>query len=165
MPQKELNQARYCKMCSSEHEYFGELCPQCGLCFKLCVRADDKCKWFDPPSYVTQIPLAEKHADGDEKVANLPIYENLKGAFESWIASSDILGGLANPERLWIEFETFAKEVLTLVDSEKNYLQINAESGKFKILDAQKLYRNQDNEYVILEDKKRIRIGKTVAVM
>lgn len=169
---KHLNQAHFCDMCSCEHEFTKELCPRCGMCFKLCVRADEQCKWFDPPTYTTPIPSSPDAADVIVQANELPAYESLKGAFESWLLSSGLEQGheqsICTDEHVaffWKDFETFAREVLTPVDSEKIYLQIDSEHGIFKTLDAKKLYRNQDGDYVILEDKRRIRIGRLVAVM
>ena len=162
---KPHNPQHFCEVCSSEHEYHGETCPRCLMCYKLCVRLDEQCRWFDGGTQQNLIPSNKPAADGTIK-ASLPPFENLKGAFESWLASTELIATVyRSADELWKEFEAFATEVLTPVDSEKIYLQIELDGGKFKKLDATKLYRNQNNEYVLLEDKRRVRIGKEVAVM
>lgn len=164
----QYNQAHFCEMCSSEHEYLGKVCSRCGMCYKTCIRVDEGCEWFTSSSQTNSIPSKIVGADGTVQ-PSLPAYENLKGAFESWLVSSKFLNhNDSDPvkmETVWKEFELFATEVLTPVDPERLYLQIDVDSGKFKTLEPRSLYRNQNGDYVLLQDKKRVRIGKSVAVM
>lgn len=170
-----LHAQEYCPACGGTHEDMGTLCSNvhCGLCFRLCIR-ESACTWKDE----TRNYIAEKAADAElMKQANAPTVSsilenvalnNLKEAFVCWYASTNDDVDDAVGEALWKEFELFAREILTPVDAGKQYLIVKRDENnkpEIEFLDGSNLFKNQDGEYVQVQGKKRVRIGKNVAVM
>jgi hypothetical protein len=152
----------FCSICGGSHDEAGVVCtnPICSACKRYCVRGVG-CKWeveiaSEPVLVAPQVMAAAENA----------ISHTLEEAFESWLASSELIKTNEQPGIIWKEFELFAKEKLSPVDPNKNYLQVVSKGDKMNLLDIdkEKLYRNQDGRYILLDGKKRIRIGK-VAVL
>jgi hypothetical protein len=156
----------FCGFCGGRHEYMNGLqdlepilCGFCHACWRYCQH-NPQCSWPEQPKQAT-----EKQAVNTQKVAENLAIHTLREAFEAWYLSSGYEGDV---DGAWAEFEMFAKEQLTLVPQDARYLQIRFDAGKvkeFELLDAANLYKNQDGSYVVVDGKKRRRIGKDVAVM
>lgn len=155
-----------CGYCGSRHDYVNPykadepiLCKHCQTCFKYCQHTE-LCNWPDPNIQTVKavIPVNK---------ASEVVTTNLKEAFESWFTSSE-LRTTTDVEAAWKDFNLYASEILTPVDVNKKYLHLQWKDGKVKeidLLDANKLHTNQTGEYVVVDGKKRVRIGKDVAVM
>jgi hypothetical protein len=99
-----------------------------------------------------------------EMVSNNSIEE----AFESWLASSSNVTINCSVDAAYAELEIYLKEILTPMDKERTYFEVQVdETGeiKFKQLESDKLNKNEDGEYVIVNGRKRTRIGKKVAIL
>jgi hypothetical protein len=152
----------FCLVCARTHSQVGETCsnPICmGACKNLCVRGVG-CHWAPEvqPKAVVDVPAPA--------AVQLALDSSLKDAFEAWLASTEGLKVLLDPGILYQEFEEYAQERLVAVDQAKNYLQVVHKGDKMSLqqLDKERLYRNQNGKYVLMEGKRRVRVG-SVAVM
>lgn len=158
----------WCAFCGGTHELTNEVCKFCNLCWRLCIREAD-CRWKDETRNYEKEAAQSQQVDVNKVVESVAL-ANAQEAFECWLASSDKIeiNQGETVEGLWKEFELFAREVLQPVDGKKQYLQIASEGGKvksFDFLDAGLLFKNQDGDYIVVDGKKRVRIGKQVAVI
>ena len=164
-----------CLYCGQNHEYANppgaaqpNLCHICHVCWQLCEHLP-VCRWPEKTSTEAKpaidIPTATPGLTKNARVADL----NLKDAFESWIVSSQLFAEKIDPSAAWIEFETFVNEILTAVDKTKRYILMEVGEDEkisgFKFVDASNLFTNQMGEFVRVDGKKRVRLGKDVAVM
>ena len=153
--------ARVCEWCGMLHDFIGKVCqnPDCNSCYQYCIRTEN-CTWKNQPvAVVKSAPKVD---------VNFSISQNLKEAFCSWLISTDLIEAKPDTEEAFKEFELYVRESLDPVDTDKTYLKIITGSdgkGSFEILDASKLFKNQDGQYILVDGNKRTRIGRKVAVM
>lgn len=153
--------ATFCFICASTHSDIGISCknPICmAPCFGTCLHVAE-CQWPAPPQPLpVEVPQAQQ--------PQITIDSSLQEAFESWLASTEFVKTTSEPGILWTEFESFARERLVQVDQNKNYLQVVTKGDKMSLLDLDKerLFRNQDGKYVLMDGKRRLKIAK-VAVL
>jgi hypothetical protein len=165
-----------CEACGAIHDFKQQICPQCKLCFAYCVR-DVGCKWFVPrtPAEVkalenlnhSNVAPASEPAKVVEVATALVANHNVKEAFECWVASSGNVTLKCSVDNAFEEFESFSREILHPIDVNKQYFKLDEVKGdiRFSRLETQNLRRNQNGEYVVVEGRKRTRIGKNVAVL
>lgn len=163
-----------CNYCGSVHEHMNAtgaiepiICNHCHVCWALCEHTAF-CRWQNVPKDESK-PAIEvtTSAPGVTKVGTVTSL-NLKDAFEAWFTSSELIKSDADPTEAWKELEAFVNEILTPVDKAKRYLLLEeTETGdaKVKFLKSDNLNVNQLGEYIQLEGRKRVRLGRNVAVM
>jgi len=152
-----------CEPCGGYHAFNGEVCSVCNLCFAYCVR-DVGCKWYNGEMPSPQAQPKQSVEARVEMVSNNSIEE----AFESWLASSSNVTINCSVDAAYAELEIYLKKILTPMDKERTYFEVQVdETGeiKFKQLESDKLNKNEDGEYVIVNGRKRTRIGKKVAIL
>lgn len=177
-----VNVAPGCNYCGQVHEKMNhagapqpDLCNICQVCWLFCEHTPF-CRWpegeksepqpvIEQPKPAVEVPTTVPGITKTARIADL----NLKDAFESWLASTQLVTTVPDTEMAWQEFETFVSEILTPVDKTKRYLLVEVgdddEFKNLKFLKAEKLYINQLGDYVQVEGKKRVRLGKNVATM
>lgn len=163
-----------CSFCSQIHENMNtpnaaqpNLCHVCKVCWQLCEHTA-LCRW---PSSVTESPKpAISESEGIKTNKTLAFNPDLKDAFESWFVTFELDKHIKKTcDEAWADFAIFANEVLTPVDASKRYIvmAIDGEGNidSFKFTDTKTLFTDQNGDFVQVNNKIRVRLGKNVAVL
>lgn len=175
MPQiAEADVSTGCLQCGQAHEHANNvgapqpnLCNVCQVCWLYCEHTAF-CRWPAGKETVKATTVSVQTA-GVAKAVDSVASLNLKEAFESWLVSTQLfVENMVDPSAAWQEFEMFVNEILTPVDKTKRYVLMEVDPEEnisgFKFIKGD-LYTNQGGEFVQVEGKKRVRLGKNIAIM
>jgi hypothetical protein len=161
-----------CQICGGQHPNPSTSCEQCWGCLILCERKPG-CTFVNEKNPLNNAveQIQQQPTQVIEKIALNRI--KIEDSIRCWIISSlakkyDVPNfKVEDVVQLANEFQEILDENLSLVDSKYQHFIIRKEMGKKLVeeLDNEYLFINQDQDYILYKDYKRINLGKKIAKM